>query len=61
MNTWKNSLKSVWTALWRYVNQPLFDKNSPTILDPWKFDRYNKVQFLENCWELHYSSHEKHS
>lgn len=61
MNTWKNSLRNAWIILWRYLNQPLFDQDNPTVLDPWKFDRYNKIQFLENCWELHPSSKEKHS
>lgn len=61
MATWKTSLTKFWIALLRYLNQPLFDKTRPTVLDPWKFDRYNKIQFLENCWELKYSSQEKHS
>lgn len=61
MTTWKTSLKNFWMALRRYLNQPLFEKNNTTVLDPWKFDRYNKIQFLEDCWELHYSSKEKYS
>lgn len=61
MNTWKTSLKNFWIAIWQYLNQPLFDQDNPTVLDPWKFDRYNKIQFLENCWDLNYSSKEKHS
>ena len=61
MVTWKTNLKSFWITLWRYLEQPLFDKNSTVILDPWKFDRHNKIQFLEDCWKLDYSSKEKYS
>ena len=61
MDAWTNNFKRVWIALCKYLNQPLFDQSSKIVLDPWKFDRYNKIQFLENCWELQYSSRENHS
>ena len=61
MDAWTNNLKKIWTALCKYLNQPLFDKNNKLVLDPWKFDHYNKIQFLENCWELKYSSKEQPS
>ena len=61
MKTWITSLKNFWMALCRYLNQHLSAKDRPPGLDPWKFDRYNKIQFLENCWELDYFPKEKHS
>ncbi len=61
MDSWQTSLKNFWMALRRYLNQPLLDQSKTTILDPWKFDRYNNIQFLGDCWELHYSSKETHS
>ncbi len=61
MTTWKNSLRNFWIAVRYYLAQHLCEKNKTTALDPWKFDRYNKIRFLENCWELTYSSREKHS
>ena len=61
MNTWKASLKKICITVCHYLNQPLFDKDKAAVLDPWKFDRHNKIQFLENCWNLQYSPKEKHS
>jgi hypothetical protein len=35
--------------LWRYLNQPLFEKT--TILNPFQFWHYHKIQILEHCWK----------
>lgn len=61
MFIWNARLKRFWIGLWRYLNQPLFDKSSKTTLEPWQFFHDDKVHFLEDCWELHYSSKEKQS
>lgn len=50
--------------LWHYLNQPLWDKQNPTVLNPHKywlhwqalhFDRCLHNDFLEECWQVHYS------
>ena len=61
MTTWKTCLKNLWIAIWHYLTRPSLDKsNNATTLDPWKFDRHNKIQFLEDCWRLNDPS-ETHS
>lgn len=57
-NTYKTSY--FWLVLWHYLNQPLFNKNKRLILNPFKFDQAEKVQFLEHCWKLNYST-KKHN
>jgi hypothetical protein len=36
--------------LWKYLNQPLFEKNSRTMLNPHRFWYFHRVQLLERCF-----------
>ncbi|MEO0828518.1 MAG: hypothetical protein AAFV72_12885 [Cyanobacteria bacterium J06635_1] len=60
MNIGKHNSGHFWAMLWRYLNQPLFDKETRTNFNPFEFEHFEQVQFLESCWELNYSS-KKHS
>lgn len=39
-------------SLWRFLNQPLFDPCHPLTLNPRKFARLNKLEYLSKCWSL---------
>lgn len=60
MKTWMTSLKNIWMALCRSLDRNRAN-DRPMGLDPWKFDRHNKIRFLEDCWDLTYCPKEKHS
>ncbi|MBE9102415.1 hypothetical protein [Vacuolonema iberomarrocanum] len=36
--------------LWRYMNQPLFSRQSPATLNPQRFWYTYRVKYLERCW-----------
>ena len=57
---WKNQFRYFWTRVWSYLNQPLFDPKQSVILDPFSFNYYNDVHFLERCWELDCSAETYH-
>lgn len=51
--------------LWQYLNQPLWDREHPSVLDPRKYwQRYQRQYlngcfhnaFLERCWNTNYQS-----
>lgn len=35
--------------VWQYLNQPLFQINSRTVLNPYRFRYLYQVQLLERC------------
>ncbi|MEA5534314.1 hypothetical protein [Crocosphaera sp. XPORK-15E] len=47
MNLWK--FRHIGGAIWLYLNQPLFNANSPTIWEVNRFWYLYKIQLLENC------------
>lgn len=46
-------LHKVCINTWCYLTQPLGDEKKPIRLNPFWF---SKAQFLEDCWQLQYSS-----
>lgn len=38
--------------LWQFLNQPLFDRCYPLILNPRKFARVHRLEHLSKCWSL---------
>lgn len=52
--------RSFWMALLQYFNQPILDRKNELILNPFEFYLANKVQFLEHCLTLDYSSEKPH-
>ncbi len=52
MNTRNHKISHFWITVWDYLKQPLFDTDKPLVLNPFKFQQYENVQFLERCWEL---------
>ncbi|NJL46945.1 MAG: hypothetical protein HC929_04885 [Leptolyngbyaceae cyanobacterium SM2_5_2] len=36
--------------LWPYLNQPLFNAEISTILNPWKYWHIYKIWHCERCW-----------
>ncbi len=43
------------SALWRYLNQPLFTSKVAVILNPMKFFYPYQIQLLESCWSKDYA------
>jgi hypothetical protein len=41
---------------WKYLNQPIFDKNQPTCWRINQFCHSYHLQLLENCWQKECSS-----
>ncbi|MDA0672423.1 MAG: hypothetical protein O3C67_01775 [Cyanobacteria bacterium] len=37
--------------LWKYLTQPVFSQSYVTRLNPWKFWRVYRIQYLERCLE----------
>jgi len=52
-NNYRNSF---WTILWKYLNQPLFHKKKSICLNPFKFEKFYKVELLERCWQLDFET-----
>jgi hypothetical protein len=44
--------------VWRFLNQPLFDKQQPAILNPRRFWYAYRIQHLENCLNRTYRPEE---
>ncbi|MGD1941203.1 MAG: hypothetical protein ACFB0G_07810 [Leptolyngbyaceae cyanobacterium] len=49
--------------LWSYLNQPLWDRDRPAVLNPWQYwqhcchahaQRCLNNEFLEQCWQTCY-------
>ncbi|KKJ00169.1 hypothetical protein PROH_10650 [Prochlorothrix hollandica PCC 9006 = CALU 1027] len=38
--------------LWKYLSQPILNKQQPLILSPRHFWCFYQVQFLEHCFDL---------
>lgn len=36
--------------LWKYLNQPVFDPQSPLVLNPNQFWQRHQIEYLERCW-----------
>ncbi|RMF62397.1 MAG: hypothetical protein D6742_20305 [Cyanobacteria bacterium J069] len=48
------------SIFWHYLNQRVFDRNSPLILDPHRFSRFYQVQYLERCFCRQYQPEERY-
>ncbi|MFQ3627939.1 MAG: hypothetical protein SNJ57_15530 [Cyanobacteriota bacterium] len=48
------------SVLWHYLNQRVFDRNSPIILDIHRFSRFYRVQHLERCFCRQYQPEERY-
>jgi hypothetical protein len=36
--------------IWQFLNQPVFDRQCPLILNPHRFWRFYQMRHLERCW-----------
>lgn len=37
--------------LWSYLNQPLFERSSATLLNPRRYWNRHQILHLERCWD----------
>ena len=51
MNT---SPKRLRFPVWKFLNQRVFDPETPAFFMPHKYWRYYKCQHLETCWMMEY-------
>ncbi|MBE9177320.1 hypothetical protein IQ268_01870 [Oculatella sp. LEGE 06141] len=56
MNSHRNEL---FRTLWQFLNQPVFDSKSPTILNPHRFWYLQRLHHLERCWSRTYRPEER--
>ncbi len=56
---WK--LRQISSALWQYLNQPLFDLEGQSVWQPSRFFYLYTIQYLEACWEKDISSETHYS
>lgn len=51
MNT---SQKRIRFPLWKYLNQRIFDKETPIFFFPHQYWHFYQCQHLEKCWFINY-------
>lgn len=45
--------------LWKYLNQPILDPQTPLVLDPQQFWQRHQIEYLERCWIRAYLPEER--
>lgn len=55
----KFTSKHILSALWQYLNQPLFTPKSRVFLNPLKFYLPYQIRLLNSCWTRDYEMEKK--